>query len=189
MTMRTRIGITTLALSMLLGMSSLAALAQFGGPQVMGTAQSITDNLVTLTDGGSFTVNDQTRVTIVTPATAADLVPGQYVAITARPGESGELEASIISSFPDSSTRANEGQFPMNGGNLMTNATIDDAVLDAIDGGEMTVSYLGETGQVHITGDTRIELRTTGSLSDIVPGEAVSANVTDGVARSVSVFQ
>jgi hypothetical protein len=76
----------------------------------------------------------------------------------------------------------------MNGGNLMTNATIDDAVLDAIDGGEMTVSYLGETGQVHITGDTRIELRTTGSLADIVPGAAVSANVGDSVARSVSVL-
>jgi len=166
----------------------VAALAQSAGTTVSGTVQSVSDDGVTLSDGQIFTLTPQTRVTIVTPATATDLEPGSFVAITAQRGGDGVLEARLIRTFPpQGGTR--EGQFPMDGENIMTNATIDDAVVDSIVGGEMTVSFLGETDRVRLTPATIVEIRSQGALADIVPGDNISASVTDGVATTVSVNQ
>jgi hypothetical protein len=184
---RTALGLLV-TLVVALATPAAAALAQSAATTISGTVQGVGQDAVTLSDGQTFALSPETRVTIVTPATPADLTPGSYVAITAQRDADGVLQASLISTFPESS-RGREGQFPMQGENIMTNATIDEAVLDSISGGEMSVSFLGETNQVRLTPSTVVEIRSQGALADIVPGDNISARVENGAALTVSVNQ
>src|SRR5439155_8598598 len=130
---------------------------------------------VTLTDGSILSLADEPRVTQIWPGAVTDLAPGQYVAIAGAPGPDGILQASLVAVFPEAARGTGEGQREMNEirfceplcqpRDLMTNAAIDDARLDAVAGGELTISFLGETGQVHLTPDTRIEIQRPGSLA------------------------
>jgi hypothetical protein len=163
------------------------ALAQPTGDPISGIVAEVGPTFVRLTEGVDIPVNDQTRVTLVQPATAADLTPGYYVAITAVPEADGTLLASIISTFPEEQRGTGEGQRPMDGMNLMTNASIDDARLDAVSAAELQVSFLGQSATVKVTPDTRIEIRTLGTMADIVPGADITGLLVDGVARSIQV--
>ena len=69
----------------------------------------------------------------------------------------------------------------------MTNANIDDAVLDAVDGATLTVSFFGETAPVRISSGTLIEIRRLGSRADIVPGVTITTLVNNGVSGNVSI--
>jgi hypothetical protein len=69
---------------MLFGLSVLTVFAQPPGIQMLGTVESVADDTITLADGSSFPLTEQTRVTQVWPAAATDLVPGQYLSIAAR---------------------------------------------------------------------------------------------------------
>ena len=191
MVMRTRTGMALAALGVLLGMSSLPVLAQ---PPVAvtvdATVQRFAENTVTVATGESFSVTDQTRVFVVVPATTADLVPGVFISVVAQRRADGALEASVVYTNPEALRGLGEGQapyLPLDEVNLMTNATIDDGVLDAISGGELSISFLGQSSQVHITGRTRIRSRTFGSLADIFPGVRIRALARDGVAANVFV--
>jgi len=176
---------TALILGALLSLTSGIALAQQS--PVAGTVTSAGDGSVSLNDGTSFQLNDQTLIIRVTPAAVADLVPGEFVAITAQRGPNGTLQASIISAFPEELRGIGEGQRPMDDANLMTNATIDDAHLDIVNGGELTISYLGTPDQVAVNPNTRIEVFSLGSASDVVPGTSVRGSVRDGVASFLMV--
>jgi hypothetical protein len=164
-----------------------AAFAQTQGDPISGIVAEVTAQSVRLTEGVDIPVNAETRVTLVRPATAADLTPGYYVAITAVPEMDGSLVASIINTFPEEQRGTGEGQRPMDGMNLMTNASIDDARLDVVTGAELMVSFLGQTATVRVTPDTRIEIRTLGSMADIQPGADVTGSLVDGVARTIQV--
>jgi hypothetical protein len=139
-----------------------------------------------VSDGYSFTIGEQARVTLVAQGGPGDLVPGQFIAITAIRGMDGNLEASLIASFPEELRGTGEGQRPMEGANLMTNATID-AVVDAISGGELSVSFLGSTDTVRLSPDTRVEIRQLGTLADVVPGASITTTVNDRVSGNISV--
>ncbi len=184
---RHHIGLAFGAVLTLLAMATLGVASQPAGDPVSGVVAEVGDGMVWMTSGTSFGFTPNTRVTIVRAGTPADLVPGQYLAITAAPMEDGVLLASMISVFPEDQRGTGEGQRPMDGGNLMTNATIDDARIDAVNGGDLTVSFLGDTAVVRITPETRIELRSRGSLADVTPGANVTGSVTDGVAGTITI--
>jgi hypothetical protein len=156
------------------------------GPRVTGDVQAKNGATITLTDGTSFLTGDRTSVIVTHPGTPADLQPGQYVAITAQPQTDGTLLASIIAVFPESLRGVAIGQRPMDDGNLMTNATIDDARISSNDAGELTVSFPGQSAQVRTAPGAQILLREPGSLSDVQVGSRVVATVVDGVATSLS---
>jgi hypothetical protein len=155
-------------------------------------------NTVTLTDGTSFTLAEQGTVRQIWPLTAADLAAGDFVAISASRRADGSLQASLIGIFPEgvrpagSQRELAELRFCEPGcvqGDLMTNAEIEDARVDAIAGGELTVSFLDQTSQVHITPDTRIERQTAGSMDDLAPGaEVIAFTNPEGVASTVWVY-
>jgi hypothetical protein len=180
-------------------MSAFSVLAQPRGTQMLGAVAQVSDDTVTLTDGSTFGVTEQTRITQIWPGSVADLVPGRFVAISAARGPDGVLVASLVGAFPEN-VRAGEGQLEMTEisfcqpgcqpRDLMTNASITEARVDAISGGEMTISFLDQTSQVAITPDTRVELQAAGSMDDIVPGANVIGFVNpEGVAGSIWVYE
>lgn len=193
-----RTEIVLAAIGLLIGTNGLTALAQPPGAQMPGTVQSVADNVMTLTNGASFFVTDQTRVTLLTAVAPADLMAGNYVAITAEREMDGALRANIVSVFPEL-VRPAEIQREMADIQwcepwcmpqaLMTNATIDDARIDTVAGDELTISVLGETGQVRLAPETRIEIQSIGSMDSIVPGATVTGFVNpSGAATTVYLY-
>jgi len=142
---------------------------------------------VSLSDGTSFRTTDRTTIVRTQPGTPADLQPGQYVAITAQPQQDGTLLASIVSVFPESQRGLAPGQRPMDDGNLMTNATIDDAQISRNEAGELTVSFPGGGAQVRVAPNAQILLRVPGTLADVQPGQTLTGTVADGLATALSV--
>jgi len=186
------------SIGILLGGTAVTAFAQPPGTQLRGIVAAVADGSVSLGDGSSFPVNSDTRVTELWPATVANLAPGMFVAISASRIADGTLQASVVSAFPESA-RVPEGQREMietsfcqpgcQPGDLMTNAAIDDARLDSVDGGTMTITYLDQSSQVRITPDTRIEIQAPGTLNDVAPGDQVIGFVSpQGIASTVWVF-
>jgi hypothetical protein len=187
LTVRLRLGSALMGLMLLLATNGATTRAQSTGDPIAGIVADRGGSTVWLADGGSFDVTDQTRVTLVATGTPADLTPGLYVAITARPDADGVLLASMVNTFLPEQRGTGEGQRPMDEGNVMTNANIDEALVDAVDGGDLTVSFLGETAIVRITPETRIDVRSAGSLTDVGPGASITAQLVDGVARTIAI--
>jgi len=177
------------ALSALLIVAApIIAAAQPQGQRVAGIVENVAEDTVALTDGSSFAITSATRVTIARPITGADLEAGQFVAITATLQPDDVLLASSVSVFPASSN-VPARQFPLDGGNLMTNASIDEATIDMVAGAELTVSFEGGVARVRIPPDAEVILRTDGSLADIQPGARVVATLSSQVATSITVLQ
>lgn len=187
------------AIGLLLGLTPAAGLAQPAGTQMIGTIDTFIDNTITLTDGTSFPVTEPVRVTQLRRVTPAGLVPGQYVAISAARDPDGVLNASFVNAFPEAARGTGEGQREMTEvgfcaplcrpGDLMTNATIDDAQLDAVQGGELMITFLGESSRARVNPDTRIAIQSPGSSADIAPGADVIGFVNaQGVAGGVWVY-
>jgi len=151
-----------------------------------GVVVSNADGVVTLDDGSSFSVDNATRVTTARAATVDDLQAGEYAAITAVRMDDGTLLASMVVVFPESSRGSNERQFEMGDGNLMTNATIGEMTIDEVVGGFLMVTFQGQMDHVLVPANAQVVVRTDASVSDIQPGVTISANVTDGVASSIT---
>lgn len=150
--------------------------------RVNGTIQSFTSGTVMLSGGKSFTVSDKTRIILIQPAKASDLKSGDYVAVTAKRQPDNTLLASIVNVFPASMKGVGVGQRPITGGNLMTNATIDQA-----SGDSFTVTFPGGGAQVKLASDAQISKLVDGSQSDLKEGAMASAAVLKGVAQSISI--
>ena len=163
-----RLTLMTLMMCALLGVTSGIALAQAN--PVAGTVATAANGTISLGDGTSFQVNDQTIVIRVIPATAATW---SLASLSRSPRSAARMacfrRASSAPS-PRSCEASAKGQRPMDESNLMTNATIDDAQLDMVNGGELTISYLGTPDEVVVNPTTRIEVFSLGSASDVVPG-------------------
>jgi hypothetical protein len=151
--------------------------------RIEGVIQNISGTQVALDNGRSFTVPSSARVLRTVPITAADLQPGQYVAITARRQPDNTLLASIVNIFPESLGQVAPGQRPMPAGNLMTNATIDQ-----VEGTSFTVSFTGGGARVQLAPDARIGRFVEASAADLRPGDTITAQVQNDEARSVTIL-
>jgi hypothetical protein len=86
-------------------------------------------------------VGPKTRLTLVVPATLADVKPGTFVGVAATPGEGGELKATEVHIFPEAMRGTGEGHrpFDLGPGSSMTNGNIQ-ARVDAASGPKLTVA-------------------------------------------------
>jgi len=157
------------------------------GQRVSGYVSSYINGTVWLDDGTSFDVNDSTQVVVSNPGTIDDLQQGQYVAITAARLDDGTLLASIVRRFPESQSGSSGRQSMQSDGNLMTNANIDEATIDAMAGGLLMVTFQGNMEHVVVPPTAQIIVASDGTIDSIAPGEMISASVTDGWASSVNV--
>src|SRR5450756_2429956 len=151
------------------------------GQRVTGTVQSVVAGKITLTDGNTLTLDPNTQVIRVQPATAADLQPQDYVAITAAKQQDGTLLASMINIFAESQRGVGAGQRPLPGDNLMTNATIA-----SVNGDTFTATFPGGNATVKLAPDAKIAKFVQAAPTDITSGSNVSALVVNGVVRAIT---
>jgi hypothetical protein len=191
----------TACASLLLGILAIGIQTTFAQPpgrQIDGTIDRIQDGTVYLNTAAAFPINDATRVTRINYGSVNDLTAGRYISLSARPAEGGMLEASVVGLFAEGVT-PNEGQRELaeirfcqpncRERDLMTNAAINDAVVDQVSGGQLMISFAGQSSTVVLTPQTRIELQSVGSLSDITQGANVLGFINDeNNAASVWVY-
>jgi hypothetical protein len=146
---------------------------------VDGTVQTVDGTKLTFADGKSFTLSDKTTVVRVVPVTLADLKVGPYVAVTAKRQPDNSLLASIVNVFP---TTGNTFQCPMTGGNIMTNATIDQ-----ISGNTFTVTFTGGGAKVVLAPDAKINQYQTATLADVKPGATATVITANGATVGIQI--
>lgn len=97
--------------------------------QVEGTINTVDSGTITLTDAGGrplrVTVSADTAVLQRSATSLEAIKPNDFVGVTARREPDGSLTAISINIFPpEFRGRVREAQFPMETGNVMTNATV-----------------------------------------------------------------
>jgi Cu/Ag efflux protein CusF len=164
---------------------SPSAAAQAANTQrLTGKVTSVASGKVTLDSGKTFTLAADTRILRVMAATMSDLKVGDYVAVTAKRQPDDTLLASMINVFAPSQRGIAAGQFPMAGGNLMTNATID-----RVDASGISVSFPNGNAVVKIAPDAKLMKLVEATAADVKEGVSVSAVVASDVARSVTITE
>lgn len=150
--------------------------------RVEGMVTSFSGGRVVLSDGRSLSVPDGARISRSLPIDAADLRPGDYVAITGKRQPDNTVLASMVNVFPASLGQVAPGQRLLPEGNLMTNATIDQ-----IEGRSLVVVFPGGGARVQLAPDAHITRGVDAALTDLVPGVAVVAMVVDDAARAITI--
>ena len=132
----------------------------------------------------SFTLAADTRIVRLLSATLSDLKAGDYIAVTAKKQPDATLLASMINVFAPSMRGIAAGQFPMSGGNLMTNATID-----KVDASGISVSFPNGSAVVKVAPDAKLMKLVDATAADVKEGASVSAVVAGDVARLVTITE
>ena len=157
--------------------------AWLGLAQAQGEVRIVSGPVVQL-DGASATVatntgpvtvqlTENTRYEKMGPGTLADIQPNQYVAVTGRPTDSGQV-ALLIRVFPAAQStvpaRVNSPMEGPNAGNLMTNAVVESLV-----DGRLTVRAAGETVSIDTALDTQVMRPVPATASEVVEGSRIAA--------------
>jgi hypothetical protein len=142
-----------------------------------GTIQSLTVDTVTLADGQRFAVTARTGYVQQAVAQPGDLVPGVYVGIKGKRQNDGTLLASVIDIFGQQGAG---NQFPLLGGDLMTNATVA-----SNDGTKLAVSFTGGGANVTLAPGVQIYRDQPGAAADVTAGRMVTIVVSNGAAGAI----
>jgi hypothetical protein len=171
---------------LLVGLSTGAASAQEAQRvPVRGTIEAVADDGATLNvrtrEGEAATVHlkPETPVTLVAPASLADVKPGLFIGAAAMPGPEGSQKALEVHIFPESMRGTGEGFRPFGSapGGSMTNGSIE-ARVDGVDGPKLTVAYKGGRQTILVDQTTPVVLFTKGALGDLKMGAAIVARGT-----------
>ena len=118
-------------------------------------------------------LTDNTRYEKQGPGALADIQPNQYVAVTGRPTDNGQV-ALLIRVFPAAQAtvpaRVNSPMDGPNAGNLMTNATVESLV-----NGRLTVRAAGETVSIDTAPDTQVMRPVPATASEVTEGTRIAA--------------
>ena len=160
-----------------------AAFAQQAPPvAVRATIEAVAE------DGGSLSVRTRsgeaatvrlqptTSVTLVVPATLADVKPGLFIGVAAMPGEGGVQNALEVHIFPESMRGVGEGfrPFDLEPGSTMTNGDVE-ARVDSVDGPKLTMTYKGGQQTIVVGKSTPIVALAPGARDDLKAGAAIVA--------------
>jgi hypothetical protein len=121
-------------------------------------------------------VNPKARLTLVVPATLADVKPGEFIGVAALPGENGELKAMEVHIFPEALRGTGEGfrPFDLAPGSTMTNGNVE-ARVDATSGPKLTVAYKGGQQTIVVGPEVPIVTFAPAAPGDLKPGAAIIA--------------
>lgn len=169
--------------------------AETASGRVNGTVQRLDGEEVILQDGKRFSLSSDAIIIRSFPAEAQDLQPGEFVAVTATRQPDDTLLASVVNIFPESMRGLGVGHRPMDGGNLMTNATISDlsinlmtnATIDDMTSQTFMVSFPGGGDEVRLAEDARVNRFEAATVHDLQPGTIIRASVNNGTAQFVTI--
>lgn len=129
----------------------------------------------------SVKVTTETRVVRRQKTTLEAIRPGDYLAVTSSRGADGTLTAVSINIFPpEYKGKIREGQFPMNTGNVMTNATVTEFA-DRVSGRTLFLKYKDGATAIAVPPATEIHRLVVSRLGELRKGMHV---VVRGVANA-----
>ena len=115
-------------------------------------------------------VSAETRVVLRQKTTLEVIKPGDLLAVTSKRGADGGLTAVSISIFPPEYTgRVSERQFPMESGNIMTNATVMQFA-DRVEGRTLFLKYKDGASAIVVPLATEIHRLAVGRLGALRKG-------------------
>jgi hypothetical protein len=199
--MKTRTPRGTLGLALSL---SLFLLAAAGGWAAAGTPMS-TDGTIAAVNPGSIiltsssgeekTVSLAPETLVLSRETAdlKDLAVGEAMGVDAKRRPDGTLRAVAINIFsPELWKVVRKGQWPMDSGDVMTNAVVTQASLSTMENGTITLTYQDVTAVITLPSDTVVKRVVTLRPDDLKPGAHVTIRGTstgDGSLEAAMVFE
>jgi hypothetical protein len=139
-----------------------------------GTIGSVNGDGITLTSEGSgvtsVRISPATRVLGRHPVGLDAIKPGDYLAVTSERKADGTLVAVSINIFPpELKGRVREGQFPMDTGNIMTNAEVMEYAV-RIENQTLFLKYRDGASAITVPPATPVHRLTVIHLGDLRPG-------------------
>ena len=169
------------AAMLVVGEPAVTSAAPAAAVVIPATVTSVSpDGLVVSTQNGSIQVKTttQTRVQKRVRARIEDIKVGDFIGAAARREADGSLTAVYINIFQGGlRTQISQGQSPMDGGNVMTNAIVTDYVT-AISGRTMTVRYQGGTVRIAVPPGAEITRMFVTTRADLQAGRNVTVRGT-----------
>ncbi|MBI4280217.1 MAG: hypothetical protein HY660_17335 [Armatimonadetes bacterium] len=164
--------------------------------RTVGTIQSVAADGITLTtrSGGQVKVKTtaETRITNRVAAKLEEIKRDDFVAVTAKKEADGSLVAVSINIFPPQlKGQIREGQWPMESGNIMTNAIVTQYV-SRVEGRTLHLKHKEGTATIKVPKETEIHRIVLIKVADLKPGMSVFVRGTRGadgtvVAATISV--
>lgn len=175
------------------------SLALSAGPRADGAPASAgaegiissvgTTSVVIATVSGNHvrvTTTPETHVISQQPARLKDVVAGEFVAVTAKKEAGGMLTAVAINIFPAPLRgQIREGQWPMETGDIMTNAVITQNVT-RVSGHMLYLAYKGGTAMINVSPMATVRRMTVITLGKLKTGMHVTAHGTQNPDGSIA---
>ena len=151
---------------------------------VRATIEAVADDGASLSvrtrsgEAATLRLKPATSVTLVVPATLADVKPGLFIGVAALPG-AGVQNALEVHIFPESMRGVGEGfrPFDLAPGSTMTNGAVE-ARIDSVDGPKLTVTYKGGQQTIVVDKSTPIVGLAPGARANLKAGAAIVARAT-----------
>ena len=178
------------AITVLLAGSAVAVAAQGQDTTVEGEIYALSGMTLTLTlaDSSLKTVNllPETLVLAREEALLEAIQPNDALGVAARREPDGSLTASSINIFsPQLWSRVRKGQFPMQSGDLMTNALVIENAL-AVQGRLLHLRYEALVTEINVPEGVRITRILTERIADLKEGLRVLIRGTTSADGSLS---
>jgi hypothetical protein len=160
--------------TLLVAPAFLSAQARAGSTVVDGTITAVSAGGLTMssTDGKltKVTIGDNTLILAREAATLDSIKPGDALGVAARRDSNGALIANGINIFSTELwNRVRKGQFPMQSGDIMTNAVVTQAET-RVDGRVITMKVDERSQAITVPAGTQIHRLVTERLADLTPG-------------------
>lgn len=187
----TRTAIVFLAVTMLLAGSAVAVLAQAQDVTIDGKVSAMDGMKLTLmmSDGATriISLKPDTLVLARQPATLEDIKPMEAMGVAARRESDGTLTANNINIFsPELWNRVRKGQWPMQTGDMMTNALVTDYVL-GVQGRVLRMRYHDLVATINVPPGARVNRLITERAADLKVGMPVIIRGTMNAGGSLAV--
>ena len=158
---------------------------------VQGVIVSVDSSSITLAlaDGKkqSVALSKDTLVLKRESAALADITTGEALGVAAKKGEDGSLTATSINIFsPELWKVVRKGQFPMQSGEVMTNAVVDNLTAAMVMGRTLFMKYEGLSAVISVPPEADIHRLLTVAESDLKPGLTVSVRGTAGAKGALA---
>ncbi len=120
-------------------------------------------------------------------ATLQEIRPGDALGVAAQRAADGSLTATSINIFsPELWQRVPKGQWPMESGQLMTNAVVTRSAADRVEGDTLYMTYNEIQAKIRVPAGAEIHRLVTLRSDELKPGMTVSVRGTTDPSGNVA---